>query len=271
MKAAVHPNKSHSRMRFERVKGMNTMKKTKPEDLLAAGLHLGHKSQKLHPRSRQYIYKIQDGTAIIDLFKTATKLDEALQVIYDLGKAGKTLLIVATKKQARPIVTELCKKHNLFYITNKWVAGSLTNFPEISKNMKKMREFRQQKESGEWNQYVKHEQVALEKKLNKIASIYDGVATMESLPDALFILDTKQEATAAIEASKLNIPTIAVVDTNCNPDLVTYAIPANDDAISSITYLTTTIIETYLEGKKAFEKDSKTLPPDKQDKTEEKK
>jgi small subunit ribosomal protein S2 len=233
------------------------MKKTDPSVLLEHGLHLGHRSQKIHPLSRTYIYKIDQGTSIIDLFKTAPLLDAAKEYVLNLGKEGKTLLVIATKKQARDIVSQIAKENEVLYVTNKWVAGLLTNFSEISKNIKKMRTLRKERDEGAWSKFVKHERIKLEKQLNKIASIYEGIEKLEKMPDALFIIDIKQDSNSVIEATRQNIPTIAVVDTNCNPHLVDFPIPANDDAVSSITFLAQEIIGAYVEGRSKVKKEEK--------------
>ena len=233
------------------------MKKIVAEDLLEAGVHLGHKAARLHPRFAQFIYSSQNGSSIIDLFKTVEKLDEVRQFVYDLGKQGKTLLVVATKKQAKQSIASLCEEKNIMSVTNKWVAGLLTNFSEISKNIKKMHDMRQAKKNGDWEIFVKHEQVALEKKLRKIENIYSGIEGLKKIPDALFLVDIKQEAVATDEARKMRLPSIALVDSNSDPDLVTYSIPGNDDAISSINYLVPLIIEAYTEGRTTVENKKK--------------
>jgi small subunit ribosomal protein S2 len=177
--------------------------------------------------------------------------------VLNLGKEGKTLLVIATKKQARDIVSQIAKENEVLYVTNKWVAGLLTNFSEISKNIKKMRTLRKERDEGAWSKFVKHERIKLEKQLNKIASIYEGIEKLEKMPDALFIIDIKQDSNSVIEATRQNIPTIAVVDTNCNPHLVDFPIPANDDAVSSITFLAQEIIGAYVEGRSKVKKEEK--------------
>lgn len=225
-----------------------------PDVLVMHGLHLGHKKQRTHPRAKQYIYKIDNSVAIIDLFKTHEKLSEALEFIKTLGKEGKTLLIVASKKTARDYVTQACKDAQIAYITNKWVGGFLTNFQEVKKNIERLKSLQQDQKEGAWEALPKHEQTALGKKMGRIASIYGGVAVLEKLPDALFVIDIKKERNATKEATDLSIPTVAVVDTNCDPDSVTYPIPANDDAVASITFLTDAVVNAYIEGKKSAEK-----------------
>lgn len=221
------------------------MKKVSPEALLENNVHLGHKSAKVHPRSRQFIYKIENGTSIIDLFQTATKLDAARELLGDLATQGKKLLIVATKKQARPIIEELAEKYQIARVTSKWVAGLLTNFSEISKNVKVMKKMREERDGGGWDEYIKHEKNAMDKKLAKIESLYKGIENLEKLPDIIIIIDIKNENTALKEAKRMSIPVIALVDTNCNPDLVTYPIPGNDDAATSIDFIAKSLIEEY--------------------------
>ena len=235
--------------KVEENKENEIMKKTTPEDLIAHGVHLGHKAFKVHPRSKQYIYQIESGTSIIDLFQTADLLEQAKQAAFELGKNGKVLLVVATKKQTKEIVAQLCAENNISYLTNKWVGGFLTNFGAISQNIKKMNTLSVEKENGDWSQFVKHERTGLEKKLNRISEIYKGVASLTKTPDALFLVDIKKENNAVLESRMEHLPTIAMVDTNTNPDLVDYPIPANDDAISSVTFIVNEIIGSYVEGR----------------------
>lgn len=218
---------------------------TDPAQLLANGLHLGHQKNKVNPKAKRFIHSYQKGTSIIDLIQTAEKLDVAKEFISTLGKDGKVLLIIATKKAAKQPVSEICNEHGLPHLTNKWVGGFLTNFPEVSQNIKKMNDMRSGLADGTWNDLPKHERTQLEKKLNKMASVYGGVEKLTHLPDAVFILDLKKEKGAFKEATMLKIPVIAVVDTNVSPEDVTYPIPANDDAISSITFIMNEIAASY--------------------------
>jgi len=233
------------------------MKKINPEELLANGVHFGHKVARVHPKSRKYIHKIERGASIIDLYKTAELFDKALIKCAELAKENKTLLVVATKKQAKQFIMELSKTHNLPYLTTKWVGGFLTNFEEISKNIKKLVQFKKDKADGSLNELPKHEIVQLEKKMARIEKVYGGVLDLTALPGAIFIIDTKREYGAVDEGRMLGIPTIAIVDTNCDPDLVDYPIPANDDALTSISYIATKIIEEYSNNKVAPEEAKK--------------
>lgn len=226
------------------------MQKTNPEELVNLGLHFGHKAQRLHPRFKKYIYQTEKDVSIIDLFKTAEELDKAKQFVYDSAKDKKTLLVVATKKQIQSLVKELCKKNSVSYLTKKWIGGFITNFEEISKNLNKLISLKKEKDEGAWNKFLKHERVKFEKELTKLERIYEGVENLKKPPDLLFIVDIKTEKNAVLEAERKNIKTVAIVDTNCNPDLVNYPIPANDDAILSVQYIAEQIIEAYNKGRK---------------------
>jgi len=218
----------------------------KVEELFKLGAHLGHRKNRIHPKAKKYIYKIENQTSIIDLTQTVFLLEKAKEYIQKLKKDKKTLLFVGTKKSAAKIIDEIGQKNNIFYITNKWPPGFLTNFDMFFKNnIQKMNKMREQKEKGEWQKFVKHEQIALQKELRKIERIYQGVEKMEKLPDCVFIVDVKKEKNALIEAKKLNIPVVAIVDTNVNPENLDYPIPANDDSPETIAYIVKEIIESY--------------------------
>jgi len=220
-------------------------KNKKIEELFAAGAHLGHKKNKIHPKAKKYIYTFNQNNSIIDLQKTVDLLDEAKKFVSNLAKEKKTLLIVMTKRVAAKFVKEMAEKHNLPSITLKWPPGLLTNFETIAKNVKKLKKMREEKENGSWNKFVKHEQIKLQKQLNKLEKLYGGIAHLEKIPDALFIIDIKKEKNAVKEARETKIPIVAVVDTNVNPDLVDYPIPGNDDSITSIEYFVKEIVEAY--------------------------
>jgi len=208
------------------------------EELFKRSAHLGHRKNKIHPKARKFIYKIENHISIIDLTQTAALLEKAKAFFAQLKKEKKTVLFVGTKRIAAKIITEICQKNNFLYLANKWPAGFLTNFEMFLKNnIQKMKKMREEKVNGEWKKFVKHEQLKLDKELKKIERVYQGVAEMKKIPDALFIVDTKKEKNALLEAKKLNIPVMAVVDTNVNPDLIDYPIPANDDSPETIEYI----------------------------------
>ena len=227
------------------------MIKTNPEDLLAAGVHFGHKQWRIHPKAKRYIYKIERKASIIDLFKTAVELDRAREFVYNLGKEGKILLVVATKKQVKAEVADLCVTYAVPYLTTKWTGGFLTNFDEISKNIKKMQQGKKDETEGAWAELPKHETVKLKKDLNRIERIYKGVDTLTKVPDCLFIIDIKKENSAVLESKRLNITTVALADTNADPTLVDYPIPGNDDAITSVNCIVSAILESYTKGREA--------------------
>lgn len=217
----------------------------KVEEMFVAGAHLGHKSNRVHPKTNKYIHSFENGVSIIDLTKTVDYLDEAKRFVSELGKSKKILLVVCTKKIASNLTKELGSKHNLPFINTKWPAGLLTNFDMIIKNVKKLNSMKEEKEKGEWNKFVKHEQIKLDKELNKLEKFYGGIADLKKLPDALFIIDIKKEKNAVKESGEMKITTVAVTDTNVNPDPIDYPIPGNDDSATSIEYFLRDIIEAY--------------------------
>ena len=217
----------------------------KIEELFAAGAHLGHKSNRVHPKTNKYIYSFENGVSVIDLSKTVDFLERAKKFVSELGKNQKILLVVCTKKIASNLTKELCAKNNLLYVNTKWPAGLLTNFEMIIKNVKKLNTMKEEKEKGEWNKFVKHEQVKLDKDLNKLEKFYGGISKLKKLPDALFIIDIKKEKNSVKESGEMKITTVAVTDTNANPDPINYPIPGNDDSLTSIEFFLKEIIEAY--------------------------
>ncbi len=220
------------------------------EELFNIGAHLGHKTNRVHPKAKKYIYTVENGVSIIDLTKTVELLDKALSYVTKLGKGHETMLVVVTKRVSSKFTQELCQKYGIPYITVKWPAGLLTNFDMIMNNVKKLITMKEEREKGEWVKFVKHEQMKLSKELNRLERFYGGLVSLKKRPDALFVIDLKKEKNAVNEARAYRIPLIAITDTNVNPDLVEYAIPANDDAVPSIEYFLNTVVETYAEAGK---------------------
>lgn len=214
-------------------------------ELFAAGAHLGHKSNRVHPKTNKFIYSYENGVSIIDLTKTADYLEKAKKYVSELGKNQKVLLVVCTKKIGSNLTKELCMKNNLPFINTKWPAGLLTNFEMIIKNVKKLNSMKEAKEKNEWSKFVKHEQVKLDKELSKLEKFYGGIANLKKLPDAIFIIDIKKEKNSVKESGEMKVITVAVTDTNTNPDPINYPIPGNDDSITSIEYFMKEIIEAY--------------------------
>lgn len=220
------------------------------QELLEAGVHFGHQVRRGHPRMRPYIYGARDGVHVIDLTQSEKYLKEACEYVYKLGADGGVLLFVGTKKQAQPIVKELAEKLKTPYMIQCWIGGFLTNFDEISKNIKKLKDLQEQKSKGQLTKYTKKEQLLIERKMNKLGRDFEGVMEMPKLPDAIFVIDTVMEKVAVREANKMGIPVVAIADSNSDPTLVNYLVPGNDDAIKSIKILTEAIADAYEQGKK---------------------
>jgi small subunit ribosomal protein S2 len=220
------------------------------EKLFKLGVHLGHKTNRIHPKAKKYIYTIENGTSIIDLTKTVDLLQKAKDFISHCAADGQTLLVVVTKRIAAAATFSLCQKNNIPVITVKWPAGLLTNFDNIIKNVKKLQKMKEEKEKGEWNKFVKHEQMKLIKDWRRLERFYGGIDRLEKLPDVLFVVDVKKEKNAVDEAEKMEIPVVAVVDTNCDPNSVSYPIPGNDDLSGSVEYFVNEIVEAYDKGRK---------------------
>ena len=231
------------------------------EELLEAGCHFGHQVTRSNPKARDFIYEARDNIHIIDLVKTKEGLEAAAAFIKDVGSANGTLVVVGTKRQAKTIVEEVLRfaqdqgaGDGLFYITNRWVGGLLTNFQEVSKNFKKLQDLLTDLQDDEVRaRYTKKEIGGWEKESQKLANLYGGVAKITKKPDALFIIDSHLEDLAIREAMATHIPTSAIVDTNADPGVIDYPIPANDDAVGSIKLIVSYIIDAWIEGRKEAE------------------
>lgn len=219
------------------------------KSLFELGAHLGHKKNRLHPKSRKYVYTLLNGVSIIDLVQTVTQLEKAKQVLSQAAKEEKFLLVVQTKKVASQFTAELCAKHNIYYITHKWLPGLLTNFDSIIKNVKKLQKMQEEKAAGDWDKFVKHERTSLTKKLSSLEKIYRGILGLTKLPDILLVSDIKREKNSINEAKKSRIRVVAIVDTNCNPDEVDYPVVANDDRPEVVQKILGELIEAYANNK----------------------
>lgn len=224
------------------------------KDMLDAGCHFGHKTSKWNPKMMRYIFAKKEGIHIFDLVKTHEALVKAQDFLKDLVSKGKTVLFVSTKLQSIKFVDEAAKRCGCPFITRKWMPGILTNFDTIKKRIKYFRDLKQQRDSGEWEKYTKKERLELSRVIEKLEHAFSGVEEMLHLPDAVVVLDALHDALALREAKRLKIPTVAICDSNADPDLVTYPIPGNDDAIKSLRYFIDSIASAVEEGKKAVKK-----------------
>lgn len=221
------------------------------KELLEAGVHFGHQTNRWNPQMREFIYAERDGVHIFDLVKTAQKLEEAMNFVRNLGKKKKTLVLVGTKRQAQEIIKGQAQQAGAMYIVTRWLGGFITNWQQVSKSIRKMNQIYQGLESGKYEHYTKFEQVQLRKEADRKARFLEGVKDLKDLPDAIFIVDLVEEKVAAKEAKLAGIPIVAIADSNADPDLADIVIPANDDAVSSITIIVEKIAQAYAEGKKA--------------------
>ena len=218
------------------------------EQLLDAGCHFGHLKRKWNPKMAPYIFKEHNGIHVIDLQKTIAKAEEAAAAMKQIAKSGKKILFVATKKQAKDVVAETVKPVDMPFVTERWPGGMLTNFATIRKAVKKMNSLDQLMASKEYNNISKRERLQVQRERAKLDKNLGSIADLNRLPAALFIVDINKEHIAVAEARRLNIPTFALVDTNCNPDLVDFPIPANDDASKSIAVILRYMVEAIQEG-----------------------
>jgi len=218
------------------------------KELLEAGAHFGHQKSAWNPKMKPYIYQERNRMHIIDLNKTVKKIEEIYPLVRDLAAAGKKILFVGTKQQAKECIEEQANRCGAFYVNRRWLGGFLTNFSTIKKSLEKLHSLESQKEEGLWEVLLKKEEMILRKKMEKLERTLRGVKQMNELPGAIFVIDLRVEETAVREAKKIGIPVIAIVDSNCDPTLVDYPIPANDDAIKSIRLITTKMADAIIEG-----------------------
>ncbi|MFA5754310.1 MAG: 30S ribosomal protein S2 [Patescibacteria group bacterium] len=222
----------------------------KIEDMLKAGMHFGHRTNRWHPKMKQFIFTSKNGVYIIDLRKTQEKLQEALEFMAKLVGEGKSILFVGTKSQVSPSLKKMAEEVGQPYIVGKWLGGYLTNFIVVKKSVKKYLDLIEKRETGKLEKYTKKERLNFDREIKKLELRVGGLASLNKLPDALFVWDIKEEETAVREAQQKNIPIIAICDTNVNPEEVNYPIPANDDSTKTIKLLLEAIKSAVLEGQK---------------------
>ena len=224
------------------------MSRTNFQDLLDAGVHFGHQKRKWNPKMAPYIFMEKNGIHIIDLHKTVVKIDEAATALKQLARTGRKVLFVATKKQAKDIVSEKAAAVGMPYVTERWAGGMLTNFPTIRKAVKKMTNIDKMKEDGTYDTLAKRERLQIDRQRAKLEKNLGSIKDLARLPSALFVVDVQKEVNAVKEANRLNIPVFAMVDTCCDPTNIDYVIPANDDAAKSISVIMDAMCAAIAEG-----------------------
>ena len=223
------------------------------KQLLEAGVHFGHQTRRWNPKMKKYIFTERNGIYIIDLQKTVKKVEEAYNFVRDLAANGGTVLFVGTKKQAQDSVRDEAARSGMYFVNQRWLGGTLTNFETIQKRITRLKDIGRMEEDGTFEVLPKKEVVQLKKQQERLEKFLGGIKDMKKLPDALFIIDPRKERIAVAEAIKLNIPIVGIVDTNCDPDEIDYVIPANDDAIRAVKLLTGKMADAILESKQGEE------------------
>jgi small subunit ribosomal protein S2 len=223
------------------------------KQLLEAGVHFGHQTRRWNPKMKKYIFTERNGIYIIDLQKTVKKVEEAYNWMKELAANGGTVLFVGTKKQAQDSVKEEAIRSGMYFVNQRWLGGTLTNFETIQKRIARLKDIERMAEDGTFDVLPKKEVVQLRKEQERLEKFLGGIKDMKTLPDALFIIDPRKERIAVAEAHKLNIPIVGIVDTNCDPDEIDVVIPANDDAIRAVKLLTGKMADAILEAKQGEE------------------
>ena len=219
------------------------------KQLLEAGVHFGHQTRRWNPKMAEYIFTERNGIYIIDLQKTAKKIEEAYAFVRDVALDGKDILFVGTKKQAQEAITEEAKRIGMYYVNNRWLGGMLTNFKTIRKSIDRLYQLQKMEEDGTFELLPKKEVMKLKKEMEKLEKNFGGIKEMKDMPGAMFVVDPRKEKIAIAEAKRLNIPVVAIVDTNCDPEEVDYVIPGNDDAIRAVKLIVECIANAVLEAK----------------------
>ncbi len=238
------------------------------KQLLEAGVHFGHQTRRWNPKMQPFIFMDRNGIHIIDLQQTVTRLNEAYRFVEQLAANGGTILFVGTKKQAQEAVAEEAKRCGMFYVNQRWLGGMLTNFQTIQARIRYLRDLEAIRDRGDFERLPKKEVQHLQDDIARLERTLGGIKDMRRLPDALFIIDTRKERTAVLEARRLEIPIIALADTNCDPDEMDYPIPANDDAIRAVRLLAAKIADAVIEGRRELEARQKDNEPAEAETTE---
>ena len=223
------------------------------KQLLEAGVHFGHQTRRWNPKMAEYIYTERNGIYIIDLQKSVGMVDDAYKAVSDIAAEGGTILFVGTKKQAQDAIKVEAERCGMYYVNERWLGGMLTNFKTIQSRIARLKEIEAMQEDGTFDVLPKKEVIGLRLEMEKLTKYLGGIKDMKKLPGALFIVDPRKENIAVLEARKLNIPIVATVDTNCDPDVIDHVIPANDDAIRAVKLLTAKMADAVLEGRQGMQ------------------
>ena len=223
------------------------------KQLLEAGVHFGHQTRRWNPKMKKYIFVERNGIYIIDLQKTVKKLEEAYNFMRQVGQDGGKVLFVGTKKQAQEAIKEEAERSGNYYINQRWLGGTLTNFGTIQKRVARMKQIEKMEEDGTFEVLPKKEVIQLKKEHERLVKFLGGIRDMTAIPDVMYVVDPRKERIAVAEARKLNIPLVGIVDTNCDPDEIDYVIPANDDAIRAVKLLTAKMADALIESKQGEE------------------
>lgn len=223
------------------------------KELLDAGVHFGHQTKRWNPKMKPFIFDARNGIHIIDLSKTLSQLEAASNFLADTVRKGSKVLFVGTKKQAQQAVKETAKECGQYFVTERWLGGTLTNFATIKRSIARLKQIEKMEADGTINQYVKQEQSVIRREAARLVKFFDGIRAMDKLPGAMFVVDIKREHNAVAEARRLKIPVVAIVDTNCDPDLVDYPVAGNDDAIRSVRMILATLNQVITQANAEYE------------------
>ena len=238
------------------------------KQLLEAGVHFGHQTRRWDPKMAEYIFQARNGIHIIDLQKTSKKLDEAYKFVKEQAEEGKSILFVGTKKQAQECMKDAAIKSGMYYVDQRWLGGMLTNFDTIQKRIQRLKDLETMEQDGTFDVLPKKEVILLKKEMEKLEKNLGGIKEMKELPGVMFIVDPKKERIAILEAKKLNIPVVGIVDTNCNPEDLDYPIPGNDDAIRAVKLIADVMANAVIEGKQGESFETTTEEQDVTEETE---
>ena len=242
--------------------------KVSAKELLASGAHFGHQARRWNPKMAPYLYGVQDGVHVFDLIKTKELLEEALKKLREHSIKGSRILLLGTKKQVKDKIAEVATEAGCFYVNERWLGGTITNFPQIKKSLDRLKDMKSKKEKGEYNNFTKKERLLIDREITRLEGFFGGISELEDLPEILFIVDTKREAGAAKEARSKGIETIGIVDSNCDPTLIDYPIPMNDDATKALEYVLALVGEAIKKRKKS--RKSRTSSKNETDKSDKK-